>query len=171
MHETTITMIQDTKDRVLCFASESSLRRFAVPMSKPKGREHMTRMKILSVFAVAGLVGACGKSDNSKSIGDQTDPAGKAPAPAADRIAISVTEKGFEPDNIAVPNGKPVTLVFTRMTDSTCAKEIVIPLDGQKIERQLPLNEAVAVDVTFPKAGQITYACGMDMVKGVVTVR
>jgi plastocyanin domain-containing protein len=41
------------------------------------------------------------------------------------------------------------------------------PEDREK----LPLNEAVAVVVTFPKAGTVTYACGMDMIKGVVTVQ
>ena len=70
-----------------------------------------------------------------------------------------------------MPSGKPITLVFTRKIDSTCAKEVIIPLDGEKIEKKLPLNEAVAVEVTFPKAGQVTYACGMDMLKGVVTVQ
>lgn len=39
--------------------------------------------------------------------------------------------------------------MFTRKTDITCAEEVVIPLDGQKIEKELPLNEAVAVELTF----------------------
>jgi plastocyanin domain-containing protein len=131
----------------------------------------MTLMKtVLSTLAIAALSVACSKSE-TKSAGDKPATTDKAPAPAADRVAISVTEKGFEPENVSVPSGKPVTLVFTRKTDSTCAKEVVIPLDGQKIEKKLPLDEAVAVEVTFPKAGQITYACGMDMVKGIVTVQ
>lgn len=120
---------------------------------------------VLSVLAIASFVVACSKSE-PKSAGD------KPPPPATgDRIAISVTEKGFEPENVSVPSGKPVTLVFTRKTDGTCAKEVVIPLDGKKIEKPLPLNEPVAIAVTFPKAGQITYACAMDMVKGVVVVQ
>lgn len=128
------------------------------------------RMKVLSVLTIAGLAVACSKSE--KSTGNKPPPTDKAPStPAGERVAISVTEKGFEPENISVPSGKPVTLVFTRRTDSTCAREVVIPLDGQKIEKKLPLNEAVAVEVTFPKAGQITYGCGMDMFKGVVTVQ
>lgn len=125
--------------------------------------------RILSALAIAALAVACSKSE-TKSTGDKPATTDKAPA-ASDRIAISVTDKGFEPENVSVPSGRPVTLVFTRKTDSTCAKEVVIPLDGQKIEKKLPLNEAVAVEVTFPKAGQITYACGMDMVKGTVVVQ
>lgn len=128
-----------------------------------------TTMKLLSTLAIASLAVACSKSETKSS--DRPAATDKAPAPAGDRIAISVTDKGFEPENVAVPSGKPVTLVFTRNTDSTCAKEVVIPIEGQKIEKKLPLNEAVAVEVTFPKAGQITYACGMDMVKGTVVVQ
>jgi plastocyanin domain-containing protein len=120
---------------------------------------------VLSALVTASFVVACSKSE-TKSTGDKS----QSPA-TGDRIAISVTEKGFEPENVSVPSGKPVTLVFTRKTDTTCAKEVVIPLDGKKIEKPLPLNEPVAIAVTFPKAGQITYACGMDMVKGVVVVQ
>ncbi len=130
----------------------------------------LKRGMIIAIAAGSLFAAACGKSD-TKSTGNKAAPAEKTPAPAADRVAINVTEKGFEPDNVSVSGGKPVTLVFTRTTDSTCAKEVVIPLDGQKIEKPLPLNEAVAVEVTFPKAGQITYACGMNMVKGVLTVQ
>ena len=119
----------------------------------------------LTALAIGAFVAACSKSDSK--------PAGEAPTPSptGDRVLISVTDKGFEPDNVAVPSGKPVTLVFTRKSDTTCAKEVVIPLDGQTIEKKLPLNEPVEVAVTFPKAGQITYACGMDMLKGVVVVQ
>lgn len=120
---------------------------------------------MLSVLAIAALVVACSKSE-TKPTAEQP-----APSPTGDRIAISVTDKGFEPDNVSVPSGKPVTLVFTRKSDTTCAKEVVIPLDGQKIEKKLPLNEPVEVAVTFPKTGQITYACGMDMLKGVVVIQ
>jgi plastocyanin domain-containing protein len=127
------------------------------------------KTRILSVLAIAGLAVACSKSENKSA--DKPAPADKAAPATGDRIAISVTDKGFEPENVTVPSGKPVTLVFTRKTDSTCAKEVVIPVEGQKIEKMLPLNEAVAVEITFPKAGAITYACGMDMIKGVVSVQ
>ena len=122
---------------------------------------------LLSTLAIAVLVVACSKSE-TKPTADQPAP---VPVPTGDRIAISVTDKGFEPENVTVPSGKPVTLVFTRKSDTTCAKEVVIPLDGQKIAKKLPLNEPVEVAVTFPKAGQVTYACGMDMLKGVVVVQ
>ncbi len=88
------------------------------------------------------------------------------------RIDITVTKQGFNPDSVTVPAKKPVTLVFTRKTDATCAKTVVLTLDdGKKIERALPLDKAVELAVTFPKAGRLTYACSMNMVKGIVSVQ
>ena len=92
------------------------------------------------------------------------------PAPA--RIAIQVTKRGFEPGEIAVHARTPVTLVFTRKTEATCAKSVVLKLDdGKQIERELPLDQAVEIAVTFPKAGKLGYACSMDMTKGVIVVQ
>jgi plastocyanin domain-containing protein len=95
-----------------------------------------------------------------------------ADAPAKpQRIEITVTRSGFEPEQIKVPAKTPVTLVFTRKTDRTCAKEVIIKLDAtKKIERELPLDKAVEIDVTFPKAGTLGYACSMDMTKGTIVV-
>jgi plastocyanin domain-containing protein len=95
-------------------------------------------------------------------------------APKADttRFEITVTKKGFEPETLNVPANKPVTLVFTRKTQATCTKEIILKLaDGKKIERALPLDTPVEIPVTFPKAGKLGYACGMDMNKGVIVVQ
>ena len=98
--------------------------------------------------------------------------AAETPAKTPSRIAIAVTKRGFEPDNISVPAKKPVTLVFTRKTDATCAKSVVVAIgDGKKVERELPLDKPVELAVTFPKAGKLTYACSMDMVKGAISVQ
>ena len=100
--------------------------------------------------------------------------ANPAPAKTAERavrVEISVTENGFEPEQIKVPANKPVTLVFRRTTDKTCAKKVVIKIsDTKKIEKDLPLNTTVEVSTTFPKAGQLSYTCSMDMIRGTLTV-
>ena len=95
-----------------------------------------------------------------------------ADAPArTSRIDISVTKRGFDPDNITVPAKKPLTLVFTRKTEETCTKSVVVTLDdGKKLVRDLPLDKPVEIAVTFPKAGKLSYACSMDMSKGVIVV-
>ena len=43
--------------------------------------------------------------------------------------------------------------------------------DGKTIEKDLPLDTAVAIDVTFPKAGKLGYACSMNMTKGTIVVQ
>ena len=95
-----------------------------------------------------------------------------APAKKPARFEIAVTKRGFEPDEVKVPAREPVTLVFTRKTDHTCTKSVVITLDdGKKLEKDLPLDQPVEVALTFPKAGKLGYACSMDMSKGVIVVQ
>ncbi len=125
------------------------------------------RPSLLALALFLAVVPACGK-DTKKEPDKVAGPV--APAGGA-RFDIVVTEKGFEPEDVAVPAGKPVTLVFHRETDETCAKQVVLELDGKKIEKELPLHQPVDLAVTFPKAGKLTYACGMDMVHGTITVQ
>ena len=88
------------------------------------------------------------------------------------RIDISVTEAGFEPDNVTVKAGEDVTLAFTRKTDKTCATEVVVYFnDKEKVEKTLPLNQVVTVNAKFSKAGKLGYACGMNMYKGVIVIQ
>src|SRR5436190_1673929 len=70
-------------------------------------------------------------------------------------VYISVTENGFEPTPITVSKGEPLTLVVTRKTDSTCAKQIV--LDEEKIKKDLPLDQQVRITFTPRRAGELTY--------------
>ena len=71
-----------------------------------------------------------------------------------------------------MPARKPLTLVFTRKTDQTCTKSVVLTLDdGKKVERDLPLDKPVELAVTFAKAGKLSYACSMNMTKGIIVVQ
>jgi plastocyanin domain-containing protein len=106
------------------------------------------------LVVVLGVSGCASKSEPTR----QSDGA----------IAIAVTEKGFEPAVVRVPAGKPVTLVVTRKTDRTCAKEIVIA--EENVKKDLPLGEPVEISFTPRQAGEIRYACGMDMLSGKVIV-
>ncbi|HTJ44719.1 MAG TPA: cupredoxin domain-containing protein, partial [Kofleriaceae bacterium] len=74
-------------------------------------------------------------------------------------------------DDVKVPAGKPVALVFVRKTDKTCAKEVRLKVGDKTIEQKLPIDTPVEIDVTFPKAGTLVYACAMDMVHGTITVQ
>ena len=84
-------------------------------------------------------------------------------------VKLLVTEAGFVPPHVHVPAGKPVTLQITRQTDKTCATELV--MKEHNLNVKLPLNQTVEATFTPKQAGELTYACGMDMIKGVVHVQ
>ena len=83
-------------------------------------------------------------------------------------VEMQVTEDGYVPAKIKAKMGEKLRLVVTRKTDRTCAKEIVIKEAG--ISTPLPLDKAVTVELTPKKSGELKYACGMDMISGVIFV-
>lgn len=97
--------------------------------------------------------------------------ADKAAAPAAGKaIQIKVTENGFEPQEIKVKKGQPVTLTFLRTTDRTCIKAIDIPAEKVK-GFELPLDKPVSLTITPAKAGTEKFHCtAMAMGNGKIIV-
>jgi len=85
------------------------------------------------------------------------------------RVMVEVTQDGFMPKEIPAKVGQPITLVVTRKTDLTCAKQIVFADLG--VTKDLPMNQAVEVTVTPTKAGDLRFACDMDMVGGKLVVQ
>ena len=92
----------------------------------------------------------------------------QAAPPAVQAIELQVTGEGFVPSQVKVKKGQKVRLVVTRKTERTCATEIVIKDQG--INQKLPLDKPVTVEFTPLKSGQLRYACGMDMISGVIVV-
>lgn len=84
-------------------------------------------------------------------------------------VELQITEKGFEPRTVDVSPGIPVTLKVTRRTDETCATAIKIPV--KNIKKDLPLNKTVSIEIGKLEKGEIRFACGMDMVTGVIHVQ
>lgn len=91
------------------------------------------------------------------------------PAEGARAIELKVTEDGFQPGNITLKKGEPVKFVVTRITDATCATELLI--SDTDIKADLPLNKPVEIAYTPTKAGQVKFGCAMDMmVSGMLLV-
>jgi plastocyanin domain-containing protein len=109
---------------------------------------------VMAVAALALIAGCAQKSERTADSG---------------RVAITVTEQGFEPATVTVAAGKPVTLVVTRQTTKTCATELVMPAQG--INQPLPLGQAVEITFTPSQPGELNYACAMDMYRGRVIVK
>jgi hypothetical protein len=84
-------------------------------------------------------------------------------------VRLSVTPLGFEPPDVRVEAGRPVTLIVTRLTDQTCATELVI--DGEPGQTPLPLNQPVTLTLLPRKPGVLRYGCAMGrMVSGMLQV-
>ena len=110
-------------------------------------------------------------SEVEKLVTGATQPT-MAPVPGARRIAIAVTDAGFEPQRIEIRHGEPVTLVFTRTSEKTCAVDVHFTLpDGSRIDEQLPLGTPVEIPFKLDRAGEVTYACGMNMNKGIIEAK
>ena len=117
----------------------------------------MTVSKLLTSFLAAAFLLAA-----------PTAQAAEKPAKRAQVVALTVTKDGFVPASVTVKRGQPVELVVTRKAERTCATEIVMKDFG--VNQPLPLEKAVTVKVTPKKPGAYRYACGMDMIGGVLKV-
>ncbi len=125
----------------------------------------------LGVAAVAVVFAvACSKSEEaSASESTQQAPVAEPQDNAAKKVQIKVTASGYEPDSVQAEAGKPITLVFTRVTDEGCGNKVVLP--DFNIERDLPLNQPVEITITPQRAGEFRITCGMKMFKGKIVVR
>jgi plastocyanin domain-containing protein len=113
-----------------------------------------TRIASASVaLACAALLAGCGTHA----------PSGPA------RHEITVGDDGFVPNRVEAQAGHEVVLVFKRVSDQTCATDVVIPSENRKVA--LPLNQPVEVRFTPKAKGEIPFSCGMNMYSGAVVVR
>ncbi len=90
-------------------------------------------------------------------------------APRPQQLRVSVTRAGFEPASLKVKKGVPIVLIITRKTDQTCAKQAVFASLGKTVD--LPLNQAVRVELPAQAEGRLSYACGMGMYTGELVVQ
>lgn len=96
----------------------------------------------------------------------------RRPVPSAEPpfiVNITVTTTSFTPEQVDVPAGRPVRLVFTRVDEATCATEVLIP--ALQIKKALPLKTPVTIDLPAQLAGTLTFQCGMDMLRGRLVVK
>ena len=82
---------------------------------------------------------------------------------------INVTVKGgYSPDVIVVKQGVPVRLDFYRDETASCTEQVIFGDFG--IARDLPAFQTTPIEFTPDKAGEFTFACGMNMVRGKLVV-
>ena len=100
----------------------------------------------------------------------QQETAKEQPAePSIQTAKIVLTSEGYSPASIRLRKNVPARLTFVRTVEVTCGTDVVIP--DFNIKRELPLNDAVVVEFTPDKAGEFSFACGMNMVRGKIVVK
>lgn len=128
----------------------------------------MTRRYAPLAFSLAllSLSSGCGQAKTdapAPTAAESVDPAG------GKRVAVEANAQGFSPATVNVTKGERTTLVFKRTSNETCATEVVFP--ELKIEKKLPLNEAVAFEVPTDQSRTLSFQCGMGMYKSKVVVQ
>jgi hypothetical protein len=127
------------------------------------------------VVAVASLALALGAACDKKASGGTESSAGpgaSAAIGAPGQLRVTAGEHGFTPASLDLPKGAPgstAAVTFVRVTDKTCATEVVFP--DLNVKKDLPLNTPVTVDVPTDNARTLTFQCGMAMYKGALVVK
>lgn len=125
----------------------------------------------MKTVALILLFAACAQQEQPVA---QKQPA-PSPAPSAQAAAAAVQEHTidvagtFTPASVTLKAGQPARLHFRRTDQPTCADEIVIP--ALNIRKRIAANQTVTIDVPAQKARTLSFACGMDMMKGTVVVQ
>ena len=82
---------------------------------------------------------------------------------------VKITVKGgYSPDLIVVKQGRPVRLAFYRDETASCSEEVIFGDFG--VARALPAFKTTTIEFVPDKAGEFTFTCGMNMIRGKLVV-
>lgn len=99
---------------------------------------------------------------------DQAETAATVTANGQQSVDVLV-EGGYQPETVVLKQGVPAVLNFTRRDASMCLEQVVFPDFG--VDQHLPQNETVQIEIDTSKAGEYTFACGMNMFHGKVMIK
>lgn len=120
----------------------------------------------MAALSAGALLAGCGKD---KPASAEATPQTTILADGTREIFVTVDEKGYTPSSLTAPGGQKVRVTFKRTSDVGCGQQVVFP--ALKIQKDLPLDKAVSVDLTMPASGSLGFQCGMGMYKGAVLVQ
>ena len=92
-----------------------------------------------------------------------------AEAKGTKTIRVKVSKDGYTPGSVDIKKGEKVRLIFKRVDTQNCGGEVVVK--SLNISKTLPLNKNVTIEFTPKVAGEITFSCGMGMMKGKLIVQ
>ncbi len=86
-----------------------------------------------------------------------------------DAKKVMVSKNGFEPSEISFIKSEPIKIAFYRTDAENCANEVIFK--DLNITKKLPVGKMVMVEFTPKEAGEISFSCGMGMMKGKIIVQ
>lgn len=88
---------------------------------------------------------------------------------AVNEVTISIEAAGYNPNNVTVKAGSPVTLRLTNNGGGGCTQAFTIPSLG--IRKIIPLGTSDTIAFTAPsEPGQLPFMCSMGMFRGTIKV-
>ena len=87
---------------------------------------------------------------------------------ASGKVLITADGRGFHPSSVEIAKGQRTILEFRRTSDETCATSVVFP--DLKLEKALPLNQTVGIEMPAGIGSPLIFQCGMGMYRGKVVV-
>ncbi|MDG5847488.1 cupredoxin domain-containing protein [Lactobacillus delbrueckii] len=80
-----------------------------------------------------------------------------------------VVKGGYEPEVLYLKQGVPAEVTFKMEDKTACLSHVVFPSLG--VDKDLSKEKLAKVQIPTDKAGEIDYACGIDMFHGKIVVR
>ena len=87
---------------------------------------------------------------------------------APEQEATITVSGGYDPEVIVAKKSVPLTLIFDRKESSPCSDEVVLPEFG--IRQPLAPHAKTRIRVVPERAGEFPFACGMNMLHGLLRV-
>ncbi|MEO2305592.1 cupredoxin domain-containing protein, partial [Bifidobacterium longum] len=100
--------------------------------------------------------------------GTQKATAGAMDASGERQSATITVKGGYSPAVISMRTGTPITLTFDRQETGECTSHVVFADLG--LDAMLPGNATTDVELPALPAGEYPFACGMNMVHGLLRV-
>ncbi|MFT8593088.1 MAG: heavy metal translocating P-type ATPase [Bifidobacterium sp.] len=114
---------------------------------------------IVATVLTAGVAGYFFAPKHAKAASDEGDV----------QLARIEVKGGYSPSNIAVKAGKPIRLLFDRKESGECSSHVVFSDLG--IDLALPAYSTTTLDIPALPEGDYPFACGMNMLHGMLQVR
>ncbi|WP_373533554.1 cupredoxin domain-containing protein [Vampirovibrio sp.] len=105
-------------------------------------------------------------------LGCASKPVSAVAQPDGTQTVKVVVKHGYQPSHIKAKAGQPLKIEFYRDEDPgqhSCGETLEIPAESVKLP--LPSRESQIVEIKPQQPGEMSFQCGMSMMKGKITFK